>query len=269
MKKRYNFILGLALLGTASCSDFLEVDSPSAFTDDYVMGNLEEADRLLNGVYAGICSNSTYGNAYLTTFCFNSDVEFTTSSNELQSASHNEYKLFDCEADASNLLSTWNAAYSGIERANNFIAAAEASEFYAQGNEELMQMIGEAKCMRAMSYLDLVILFGDIPFSMTRTYDAESLVMPIVNRDEVLSTLITDLEGIAPYMNFASELDAGVERCSKEFCWSLIARIALFRGGYSLRPGATPADIGTMQRPDDYRDYYTIARAYCDSVLKA
>ena len=45
MKKRYNFILGLALLGTASCSDFLEVDSPSAFTDDYVMGNLEEADR--------------------------------------------------------------------------------------------------------------------------------------------------------------------------------------------------------------------------------
>ena len=34
MKKKYSFILGLALLGMTSCSDFLEVDSPSAFTDD-------------------------------------------------------------------------------------------------------------------------------------------------------------------------------------------------------------------------------------------
>lgn len=269
MKKKYSFILGLALLGMTSCSDFLEVDSPSAFTDDYVMDNLEEANRLLNGVYAGICNNNTYGNAYLTTFCFNSDVEFTTSSNELQSASHNEYKLFDCEADASNLLSTWNAAYSGIERANNFVAAAEGSELYAQGDADLIQMIGEAKCLRAMSYLDLVILFGDIPFSMTRTYDAESLVMPIVNRDEILTTLIEDLEGIAPSMRFASELEGGVERCSKEYCWSLIARIALFRGGYSLRPGATTADIGTMERPDDYRDYYAITRQYCDSVISS
>lgn len=270
MKKYKNLVMGLALMGlTASCSDYLEVESPSLFTDDYVMGNLEEANRLLNSVYAGICSNNTYGNAYLTTFCLNSDVEFTTTSNEEQSASHNEYKAFDCEADASSLLTTWNAAYAGIERANNFVAAAEASELYEQGDESLMQMIGEAKCLRAMSYLDLVILFGDIPFSLTRTYDAESLIMPIANRDEILSTLIEDLQSAAPYMQFASELSGGVERCTKEFCWALIGRIALFRGGYSLRPGATTTEVGTMERPSDYRDYYEIARAYCDSVISS
>ena len=49
--KRNILYLGLVLIGLASCSDFLEVESPSKFTDDYVMGSTDEANRLLNGVY--------------------------------------------------------------------------------------------------------------------------------------------------------------------------------------------------------------------------
>lgn len=267
--KRNILYLGLVLIGLASCSDFLEVESPSKFTDDYVMGSTDEANRLLNGVYTNITNSKIYGNDFFTTFCLNSDVEFTTSTNELQSPSHNEYKLFDCESDASSLLSTWNAAYQAIESANNFIGIAEKSQLYAERDSSMMQMIGEAKCLRAMTYLDMVIMFGDIPFSTTRSYEAESLVMPMGNRDEILTTLINDLKETAPHMKFASKLSAGVERCSKEFCWSLIARIALFRGGYSLRPGDSPTDIGTMKRSEDYKEYYEIARTYCDSVIKS
>ena len=204
-------------------------------TDDYVFANTEEANRLLNGVYQATCNGNTYGNAYLTTFNFNSDVEFATSSAEIQSASHNEWKLFDGEADGSNVKSTWDAAYEAIERANNFVCAAEQSELYKQGDKDLNQMIGEAKCIRAMNYLDLVILFGDIPFTFTRTYDQESLIMPMGQRDEILTALINDLKVAAPTMKFAKEMTEGVERCSKEYAWSLIARIARFqcqRSGY-------------------------------------
>ena len=52
----------------------------------------------------------TYDNAYLTTFNFNSDVEFATSSAEIQSVSHNDWKHFDGEADGSNVKSLWDAA---------------------------------------------------------------------------------------------------------------------------------------------------------------
>ncbi|WP_036877765.1 RagB/SusD family nutrient uptake outer membrane protein [Xylanibacter oryzae] len=269
MKKKNIIFLGLAMMSISSCSDFLNVDSPSKFTDNDVVGSLDEAGRLLNGVYADIASSNTYGNAYLTTFNLNSDVEFTTSTNELKSTSHNEYKLFDCEADASNLLSTWNDAYGAVESANNFITAAQNSHLYQVGDSSMMQMIGEAKCLRAMSYLDLVIMFGDIPFSMQRAYDSKSLVMPIENRDTILTTLINDLKTIAPHMSCAYNLSSGVERCSKEFCWSLIARMALYRGGYSLRPGQSTTDAGIMKRPEDYLDYYRIARNYCDSVIKS
>ncbi len=259
----------LSLMGISSCSDYLDVDSPSTFTDDYIFSSTEEANRLLNNVYYKICRNNSYGNYYLTTFNYNSDVEFTTSTNETQSTSHNEYKLFDCEADASTLQTLWETVYSGIESTNNFICAAEQSELYEERDSSIMQMIGEAKCLRAMSYLDFVIYFGDIPFSMTRTYDSESLVMPMADRNDILDALITDLEAAAPDMEYAADLSAGVERCSKEYCWALIARIALYRGGYSLYPGASNSDIGTMKRMDDYKTYYEIARNYCDSVISS
>lgn len=267
MKKKNILYAGLTLLVLNSCSDYLEVNSPSKFSDEYVVGNLEEANRLLNSVYVSVASNNTYGNAYFTTFCLNSDVEFTTSTAEIQSASRNEYKLFDCEADASSLLSTWNAAYSAIESANNFVAAAQKSELFAAKDSSMLQMVGEAKCIRAMNYLDLVTMFGDIPFSLSRAYDAESLVMPMGERDGILTTLIDDLIDTAPNMQFAANLSSGVERCSKEYCWSLIARIALYRGGYSLRHNGSATDVGTMQRPSDYLDYYRIARDYSEKVI--
>ena len=268
MKKKNIIIAGLALLGLTACNDFLEVDAPSSVNDDYVFSNTEEANTLLNGVYAALASNNTYGNAYLTTLNLNSDVEFTTSTAESQVAAHNEYKLFDAEADASGLLNIWNAAYTTIERANNFINAAEKSSLAT--DEDMLQMIGEAKCIRAMNYLDLVIMFGDIPFSLIRAYDSESLVMPIVNRNEILTTLINDLRTAAPKMKLSSEVTAGVERCTKEFAWALIARMSLYRGGYSLRPNTgNPSDIGTMQRETDYQTYYQTAKTYCDSVMKA
>ena len=101
MKKKNIFIAGLALLSMTACNDYLDVEAPSSVNDDYVFSNTEEANTLLNGVYQALASNNTYGNAYLTTFNLNSDVEFTTSTAESQTAAHNEYKLFDAEADAS------------------------------------------------------------------------------------------------------------------------------------------------------------------------
>lgn len=42
----------------------------------------------------------------------------------------------------------------------------------------------------------------------------------------------------------------------------------MFRAGYSLRHGEDANEVGTMQRADDYKDYYEIARTYADSVMQ-
>lgn len=270
MKKIKFIISGLVLLTSFSaCNDFLEVSSESKYDDTYIFGTKEETNRALNTVYAYLLSGDLYGEKYYTSFTLNNDVEFTPNDKSEKQLNGSDHKRFEGGANGGDLGKIWSAAYKVIEYANNFVTAAENSTFYAERDTTILQQIGEAKCLRAMTYHDMVTLFGDIPFSFTRSYDmGDNLVMPVADRDEILTTLINDLSSIAPHMKFANELSEGIERASKEFCWSLIARIAMTRAGYSLRPEKeNPASYGIMKRADDYRDYYEIARLYCDSVI--
>lgn len=267
MKYSKLFIVGiLAMLGLSACSDYLDVKSDSKYDEEYVFGNMEEINRALTTCYTYLLSGSTYGGAYYSTFCLNSDVEFATNSSDLQSSSGGDYKQFDSTPAGSALQSTWQAAYQNIEYCNNFIKAASTCAILEENKEELMQMIGEAKCIRAMNYHDMVVLFGDVPFSLERAIDSP-MVMPVADRDTILQTLIDDLKEAAESMKFAAALDGGVQRCSKEFAWALIARMSLTAGGYSLRPGASTADIGTMQRPANYQEHYKTAMTYAGKVI--
>lgn len=267
MKYSKLFLVGiLAMLGLSACSDYLDVKSDSKYDEEYVFGNMEEINRALTTCYTYLLSGNTYGGAYYSTFCLNSDVEFATNSSDLQSSSGGDYKQFDSTPAGSALQKTWEAAYQNIEYCNNFIKAASTCAILEENKEELMQMIGEAKCIRAMNYHDMVVLFGDVPFSLERAIDSP-MVMPVADRDTILQTLIDDLKEAAESMKFAAALDGGVQRCSKEFAWALIARMSLTAGGYSLRPGASTADIGTMQRPANYQEHYKTAMTYAGKVI--
>ena len=268
MKLKYLFFAALASLGFTACSDFLEVDSVSKYDSEGVFGEKTEINRALNGVYAKLMSGDFYGDAYFTKFVFNSDVEFTTNTSDV--ATNNSFRRFDGNSTASDVEKFWNAAYSGVEYANNFVYYLERSPLYSTEDAEIMQMMGEAKVIRAMFFHDLVTYFGDIPFTFEPASVVENYVMPIVSRDEVYKTLIEDLKSIAPYMKFAANLSNGVERASKEFCWSMIARMAMHAGGYSLRPDTdNPANFGKMERPANYKELYKTALAYCDSVISS
>ena len=267
MKIKNILLTGVAALALASCNDFLEVDAPSAYTEDFVFSQKTEVSRALNGVYAQALVNNLYGDAYFTRFTLNSDVDMIISSENAHS--HTTYSRFDCDEQGGNIYSFWTAAYNLIEYANKFIKSAEESPLYDPNDAEFMQWLGEAKCLRAMAYHDLVVMFGDIPFTMEPASDkGTDFVIPIADREEVQKAIIEDLQKIAPYMS--STNSTTVERCSKEFAQALIARIALTAGGYSLRPNKNDAkSYGTMERSADYQNFYRIAMNYADSVISA
>lgn len=266
MKLKNIFLSGLSMLALASCSDYLEVDAPSKNEMSYVYSDKSEIDRALNGVYASLLSNNTYGQNFLNTFALNSDVDFGTSTTSY--ATSTGYKRFDCDPDGSHLLSAWTAQYSGIERANIFIDQLPQSELFdsREYGEDLHHMLGEAKVLRAIFYYDLIWMFGDIPFSMEPTYNLESTIFPVVDRTEILDKLIKDLEDVAEDMKFAED-NSSIEHVSKEMAWAMIARLALTAGGYSLRPDGDT--YGKMVRPDNYLDYYKIALEYSEKVIKS
>ena len=257
----------MALLSLTACNDFLDVDAPSSYTEDFVFGQKTEINRALNGVYAQALVGDLYGNAYQGTFVLNSDVDISISSNSAHA--HNTYRRFDCDDQGSDIYKYWTASYNLIEYANRFIRSLQNSPLYDKGDKEIMQWMGEAKCLRAMAYHDLVVMFGDVPFSFDPASEHGSyFVIPVADRQVIQDSIINDLKGIAPYMSSGNSVT--VERCSKEFAQAMIARIALTAGGYSLRPDKSNAkSYGKMERPSNYIEYYKVAREYADSVITA
>ena len=267
MKLKNIIITGLIAVIMASCNDFLNVDAPSSYSEDFVFSQKTEISRALNGVYASILVGDLYGSAYQRTFILNSDVDMMMFTNNV--ATHNSYARFDSDDEGSEVNKYWQASYKAIEYANRFIYGMENSDLYDEEDTEMMQWLGEAKCIRAMVYHDMVVMFGDIPFTFKPAAQlVDDFVIPVVDREEVQKTLIEDLEGIADKMTSSSKTT--VERPSKEFAWSMIARIALSAGGYSLHPDKdNPNSYGVMSRPSDYQQYYRIVKSYTDKVINS
>lgn len=267
MKLKNILYIGVAALAMTACNDYLDVDAPSKSTPEFVFSKKSEIEVALNGVYAQALAGDIYGNAYQRTFILNSDVDFIVNSSN--TSQHNTYARLDCDAMGGDINKFWTAAYRLIEYANQFIGYTEASPIYDKDDAQLMQWVGEAKCLRAMMYHDLVVMFGDVPFTMTATLQRENqFYVPVVDRQAIQDSLISDLKSIEPYM--ASTKSTTVERCSKEFAQSLIARIALTAGGYSLRPEeGISTSYGKMVRPANYKDYYKTAMQYAGLVMAA
>ena len=68
MKLKNIFWAGLSALALGSCDDYLDVEAPSAYTEEWVFSQKSEIDRALNGVYAQAIVNNLYGNHYQRTF---------------------------------------------------------------------------------------------------------------------------------------------------------------------------------------------------------
>ena len=253
-----------------SCERYLDVSSESKIGEEYVFAEKEEIKRVLTSVYSALLTNDLYGQAMLSTFALNSDVEFTGFAGAMKSSNDDEFRRFDGGPKATSVRNLWNAAYIGLERANMLIHGIENGDIYDENDDELMQLLGEGKTLRAMIVHDMVVYFGDIPFSAKPAYLQETLIMPIVNRYEILDFLINDLLMIAPKMKHADELSGGITRATRDFCYALTARIALTRGGYSLTPDVSNVfAVGTMERNSDYKEYYQIAKTASEEVINA
>lgn len=141
------------MLAFTACDDYLDVDAPSKQTNESIFSSETEINQALNGVYAKALVDNTFGNYVYNNMQLNSDVDFSTNSNEV--AQLNAPKRFDCTSESSDAEKFWNALYQGVEVANNFIYNLENSPLYTPENasyENLTQMLGEAKVLRAMFY---------------------------------------------------------------------------------------------------------------------
>lgn len=272
MERKLFYLAFIFTLLFSSCKKFLVTDSPSIFTDGYIAETEPEIWRAVSGVYEGMLEFTKA--KYYNDMNRNTDVEFTSTSTSIIDSDGSDYNCFESTSYAANTFRTWSNIYVAINRANDIIELIEKSKIFQAADKtqitNISQMYGEVKTLRGMIYLELVRNWGDVPFRMTSSRSDEDLFVLPTDRDTILSTIIDDLIAVEPYMKWVNDLPEGTERVSREFCQGLIARIALTRGGWSLRPDLNnPNSIGTMKRNPDFRNYYEIAKTYAGKVISS
>ncbi|MEQ1678765.1 MAG: RagB/SusD family nutrient uptake outer membrane protein, partial [Chitinophagaceae bacterium] len=166
-----------------------------------------------------------------------------------------------------------NQLFQGVEFANICIDNIPKMDMYTNGTDQekkkLQRMYGEALTLRAQYYLEAIRNWGDLPEHFIPAAK-QILINPFpskIDRDTIYNHLLADLQtaaALVPWKNdLASIGDVPDERITKGAVKALRARIALFRGGFSLRSNST------MQRGSDYLTYYQIARTECNDIINS
>lgn len=243
------------------CSDFLEPDSLSTFDTNYVFSNVDDARKATNAIYAHF-SEDAFRSRLSNNMTGNTDIEQNSGT-----GSTARYEIWRLEAQPNNgdLKVVWEVAYRAIRDANIVIEGVLASSALNSTDvaiqNDMKQFLGEAYTLRAYWYSMLIYHFGDVPFSDKAPKPGVEFNLPKEDRNVILSSLIQDLISVEAGMKWADQLPFRVEQVNREYTLGMIARLALQRGGYFLKPDMT------MERKADYLDYYTIARDYSKKLM--
>lgn len=258
--------LGLSLVLISGCKKYLEPEPISKFGNDFVFSSVQNANLAIMGVYDPLSGDNCYGRTLSLYFPYDTD-EGAISGAALDNG-RRSIGRYDVSSANTEITKPFNDLYAGIDRANICIEQIPLMDLYTNGTPaqkaDLQRMHGEALTIRAQFYLELLRNWGDLPAPMIPSYKQSDLFVSKENRDAVYDQLLEDLKLAATLVPWRSQANYEKERVTQGAIRGLRARIALHRGGYSLR-----RESGQMERRADYLKYYEIARTECAEIINS
>lgn len=253
--------IGAALLVTAGCKKYTEVEPVSQYSIPQAFSDVANATNALIGVYDELQGDNGYGIRISMYYPYDSDEGIVSGNIDNGRRGIGRYQLLLTNTEISN---PFRQLYRGVEKANLCIEQIPLMPQYNSGTEtekkELRRLYGEALTLRAQFFFELIRNWGDVPAPMVPAYKQADLFIGASDRDTTYSKLIADLAVAKDLLPWRTEV-ARNERITKAVAKALRARIALFRGGYSLRSNAK------MERRADYLTFYQIAKQECEELM--
>lgn len=227
--KKYIFLIG-SLCFLYSCS-FLESDVYDDLMEGNVYKNAKSCKAGLAGIYDPLTSTALYGENIWGKLDSGTDLLVERMPYNISSIAIN---LNNYDNTHITLKETWGKLYEGINRANTYIAAMEANPADNCGGErEKIRMIAEAKGLRALYYLNLVNMWGEVPLRIEATRDLTKQQMKKSPQEVIYAQIISDLEAAEVGCYKADELD-GPGHISQTAAQALLARAYMWMSGYPL-----------------------------------
>jgi starch-binding outer membrane protein, SusD/RagB family len=252
----------LALLLTAGCKKYTEVVPVSNYSIPQAFSDVSNATTAVVGVYDELQGDAGYGIRISMYYPYDSDEGIVSGGIDNGRRGVGRYQLL---LTNNELLTPFNQLYRGLEKANLCIEQIPLMPQYTAGSATeqaaLKRLHGEALTLRAQYLFQLILNWGDVPAPMIPAYKQTNLFIPRTNRDSTYDLLIADLALAKTLVPWRTDAGPRNERITKGAVMALRARLALFRGGYSLRSN------GQMERRADYLTYYNIAKTECEELM--
>ncbi|MDQ6813729.1 MAG: RagB/SusD family nutrient uptake outer membrane protein [Bacteroidota bacterium] len=263
IRKMAAALLIIVAVGSVSCKKYLSPESLSTFDPSIVFANVPNAKASVNGAYLAMAGDYGYGIRFSYYYPYDDDNIMGGGAGLDQS--RHQIAHYTLQAGNADIVNSFNQFYGGIERANNCIYYIPKMDLYTNGSAadkaELQRLYGEALTIRAQYYFELVRNWGDLPAQWVPSAFVTDLFLPRTSRDTIYDHLLADLAVAKTLLPWRTTVLQD-ERFTKGSAMALRAKIALFRGGYSLRQS------GNMERAANYLDFYKIARAECDTLMQ-
>ncbi|MVN21341.1 RagB/SusD family nutrient uptake outer membrane protein [Mucilaginibacter arboris] len=272
MKKRFLYssfsmiILTVVSMSVSSCKKYLTEKPVASFSTDAAFQNVTTATDVVLGVYQKLAGDAGYGIRLSFYFSVDNDEFLGPTNNTSADGDRRDIARYGANASNAQIEAPLNNLYAGIERANICIKYIPLMPQYTSGSTSdqaaLKRLYGEALTLRAQFYFDLIKNWGDVPAQFVPSADMPSLVIPKTDRDVIYDHILNDLKTAEDIVPWRTDVATRDERITKGAVKGLRARIALFRGGYSLRTTS-----GMMERKSDYLTYYQIAKDECSDLM--
>ncbi|MBM6991859.1 MAG: RagB/SusD family nutrient uptake outer membrane protein [Prevotella sp.] len=230
--------LAAGVLTLASCNDFLDQKSPSELSKDNVYNSEYYTSTVINQIYGDLTNDRTYSQDWAILYGLGTDCELVDGiGSTATAASERGYFNYNINGEYSNASKMWTYMYATIEDANLAIEGIEGSSL--KDETTMQQYYGEAVCLRAMVYLDLIRAFGDIPMKLESSKsDLSNAYQGKTDRDIILDTLLNQVEEVISLLPWAGTNSYTTEHVTKGYAHALAAQLALTRAGYAIRESA-------------------------------
>ena len=233
----------LCLIGGSSCSDFLEENPKSNFSQENYFQNINQAKTAVDGAYERLRawqSYDGYGEAPWVTL----DLLCGHATTLGQSTYNNSYIRHSAGTNSPSFKNIWEGFYEGIADCNMCITGIQ------QVSGDTKSLLGEVHALRALYYFYLVRLYGDIPLIVEPVAsDSENLYPERTAQEQIFESILSDLK-IAEESGLPNTDQTG--RVSLGLVKTIMADVYQYMAGAPLNKG---------------KEYYKLAYEKAKEVL--
>ncbi|WP_299758485.1 RagB/SusD family nutrient uptake outer membrane protein [uncultured Pontibacter sp.] len=215
-----------ALMLATSCEDeFLESEIPGRLPQEEFYRTDEDAIQATAAAYDMLQAHYNWGWAsmYLVKTLL-SDESNAGGSGPGDQPAYQTLDDFSFDSQNDAVLGAWTMSYYGIYRANQVI------NNVVPESDLRRRLIAEAKALRALYYLDLVSLWGDVPLILDNIAPSEYTAQQRVSKEEVYNQIEQDLTEAIAELPLKSTYGTGERfRFSKGAAQALLGRAHLYQ----------------------------------------